>query len=291
MKWFFILVLLALIAIPGVSVYRQSVTEIRRQLSIHSTEDKTNSPLAKNAELKYFVSSNHQKLAYWYFPVKNAQAVVILAHGFANPGGKSQMIAHAEYLKKAGYSTIIPDLRSFGDSEGQQIYLGTQEWHDLVDTYDLVKSFPENTGKKIGYLGVSMGAASAITATAQSGKGDFIIASVPFASVDSLIKFRLKNNSYLPFIWPIINLAATTELGFNYSQYSAINNISRVKVPILIFQALKDEHVNRDDARNIFNLALSPKDFWQVNSHHDIHSEFPKEFEGHVLDFLKKYIR
>ena len=148
MKW--VIYLLILILIPSIGIFYKCHSEVKRQLNIHSIEDKTDSSLAKNAETKYFQSSNNQKLAYWYFPVKNSKAVVILAHGFANPGGKTQMVAHAEYLKKAGYTTIIPDLRSFGYSEGEKIYLGTREWQDLVDTYLLVKSFPENKDKKIG---------------------------------------------------------------------------------------------------------------------------------------------
>jgi uncharacterized protein len=289
MKWF--LYLLLAILIPSVFVFNKALTEIRRQLDIHSTEDKVNSVMAQSAEVKYFQSSDHQKLAYWYFPVKNAKAVVILAHGFANPGGKSQMIAHALYLKKAGYTTIIPDLRSFGDSEGYHIYLGTKEWQDLVNVYDLVRSFPENKDKKIGYLGVSMGAAASITAVAQSQKGDFVIASVPFKSYDSLAKFRLKDNKYLPLIWPIIKIASIIDLGSDYSQYSAVNNIGDVHVPVLIFRASRDEYVNNQDAKDLFNLANGPKEYWLADSTHDIHANLPQDFEKKVLAFLKKYIQ
>lgn len=289
MKWFSIILLIVLV--PSYVLFNKTLAEVHRQLNIHSTEDKVNSVMAQTAEVKYFKNSDGQKLAYWYFPVKNSKAVVILAHGFSNPGGKSQMIAHALYLKKAGYTTIIPDLRSFGDSEGQKIYLGTKEWQDLVDVYDLVKSFPETKNQKIGYLGVSMGAASSITAVAQSGKGDFVIASVPFKSFDSLAKFRMKDSKYLPILGPFINLAGKMELGNDYQKYSAINNVGNVHVPIIIFKALKDEFVASQDARDIFNEGNGPKDFWAADSTHDIHYNLPKEFEKHVLDFLEKYIQ
>jgi esterase/lipase len=286
MKW--LIYLFILILIPSLGIYYKCHSEIKRQLNIHSVADKTDSILAKNADTKYFQSSSNQKLAYWYFPVKNSKAVVILVHGFANPGGKIQMIAHAEYLKKAGYTTIIPDLRSFGDSEGEKIYLGTREWQDLVDTYNLVKSFPENKDKKIGYLGVSMGAASAITAISQSQKGDFLIASVPFKSAESLAEFRYKDNKYLPILKPFIKLAFMTELGPNYSKYSAINNIANIYVPVLIFQAQKDEFINKDDPKDLYDLALSPKEFWSAPAPHDIHYYLPVDFQQHVLTFLSK---
>lgn len=286
MKW--MIYLLILILIPSLGIYYKTHSEIKRQINIHSAADKSDSKLAKSAETKYFLSSDNQRLAYWYFPVKNPKAVIILVHGFANPGGKTQMIAHAEYLKKAGYSTIIPDLRSFIDSEGTKIYLGTQEWRDLVDTYNLVKSFPENKDKKIGYLGVSMGAASAITALSQSQKGDFLIASVPFKSADSLAEFRAKDNKYQPILKPFIKLALMAELGFDYSKFSAINNIANIHVPLLIFQATKDEFINKDDPKDLYDLAISSKEFWSATAPHDIHYYFPADFEQHVLSFLAK---
>jgi len=280
--------LLIFILVPSIGLFYKCHSEIKRQLNIHSIADKTDSILVKNAEIKYFQSSSNQKLAYWYFPVKNSKAVIILAHGFANPGGKTQMLAHAEYLKKASYTTIIPDLRSFADSEGEKIYLGVREWQDLVDTYNLVKSFPENKDKKIGYLGISMGAASAITAISQSQKGDFLIASVPFKSTESLAEFRTKDNKYLSILKAFINLAFMVELGPNYKKYSAINNIANVHVPVLIFQAQKDEFINKDDPKDLYDLAASPKEFWSADSPHDIHYFFPKDFEQHVLTFLSK---
>jgi alpha-beta hydrolase superfamily lysophospholipase len=286
MKWFWTFIIAVLILCLGISY--KCYSELRQQLDLHFTEDKSNSPLLKTAVTKYFISSNHQKLAYWYFPVKNAKAVVILVHGFSNPGGKTQMIPHVEYLQKAGYTTIVPDLRSFGESEGQKISLGSQEWHDVVDVYNLVKSFPENKNKKVGYLGVSMGASTVIVAAAQSGLGDFVIASVPFKSFDSLAKFRLKDNKYLPIIMPFMKLASYFELGLNYPKYFPETNIGKIHVPILIFQAQKDEFVNKNDAQDLYNLANSPKYFWSAASPHDIHYNLPSDFELHVLSFLAK---
>jgi len=286
MKWYLYLIIIILILSLG--IFYKYYSEFNTQINLHFTEDKSDSSLAKTAVTKYFISSNHQKLAYWYFPVKNAKAVLILVHGFSNPGGKTQMIPHVEYLQKAGYTTIVPDLRAFGESEGQKIYLGTQEWRDLVDVYNLVASFPENKNKKIGYLGVSMGASSAIAALGQSQKGDFLIASVPFKSPDSLAEFRLKDNKYLPILWPFMKIAGLVELGQNYSQYSAINNIAKIHVPVLIFQAQKDEFINKQDPQDLYNLANSPKYFWSADSPHDIRYNLPTDFEQHVLSFLAK---
>lgn len=282
------MLLFLVILVLSLGLFYKCLSEIKIQLNIHSSPDRLDLDLVKNAPVQYFESSNHQKLAYWYFPVKNSKAVVILVHGFANPGGKAQMAAHIDYLKKAGYTTIIPDLRSFADSEGRKIYLGTREWQDLVDTYNLVKSFPETKDQKIGYLGVSMGATASITALSQSQKGDFLIASVPFKSPYSLAEYRSKDYKYQNLLKPFIKLALLTELGFDYQKYTAQNNISNIRVPMLIFQATKDTHVNNQDAKELFDLATAKKDFWSAPASHDIHYELPTDFQQHVLSFLAK---
>jgi esterase/lipase len=78
------------------------------------------------------------------------------------------------------------------------------------------------------------------------------------------------------------------ELGVDYSKFSAINNITNVHVPVLIFQAQNDEFINKDDPKVLFDLANNPKEFWSALAPHDIHYNLPKEFEKNVLVFLNK---
>lgn len=283
MKWF--LSSFLLIFILSVGFFCKSYFDLYRDLNIHATEITSNSPLLQKAELKYHLGHDGQKIAFYSFPVKKPKAAIILVHGYSNPGGKNQMLDHVDYLNKAGYSAYLLDLRSFGDSDGKKISLGTKEWLDLLSFYDYLRLLPENKNLKIGYLGFSMGASASITALAQSGKGDFLIASVPFSSPESLYSFRLKQNQVFSFF---TKLALRAQLGFNYPQYSAINNISKIRVPLLIFQATKDEYVNQNDAQDLYNLANSPKEFWQADSGHDIHSTLPQDFQQHVLTFLNK---
>ncbi len=284
MKWFWTFIFVILILSLG--IFYKYYSEFDKQINLHFPEAKSDSLLIKTAVTKYFISSNHQKLAYWYFPVKNPRAVVILVHGFSNPGGKSQMLVHAEYLQKAGYTTIIPDLRAFGESEGQKTYLGTQEWRDLVDVYDLVASFPETKNKKIGYLGFSMGAVSAINSLAKSGKGDFLIAVSPYSSVNSMYQFRLKPGNFLSSIF--LKLAIFTELGPNSLSISPETLISQIHVPLTIFSGQNDTHIDNQDAQKLYNLANSPKEFWLAVSDHDIYAALPADFQEHVLSFLAK---
>lgn len=286
-KIFIILLVLFLISL---SLFLYTWNNLHQQINVHIYEDLNNLPLTKTATTSYLTKTDGNKLAYWYFPVKKPKAVIILIHGYSNPGGKGQMAGHVEYLNSAGYSTVIPDLRSFGQSDGHKTTFGVTEWQDISQLFDHIKLLPENKDKKIGYLGVSMGATTAIITAGQTGKGDFIIASVPFTNFKSLFGFRLSNNKYAPIIYPFVRLAGHLELGLNYHQFTPIKLINRINVPIMIFSATHDEFVSSADAAKLFELANQPKEFWQADSGHDIFYSQPEEFKQHILSFLKKYI-
>ncbi len=286
MKWF--LYFLFAFFIFFLINFNKSRSFIHRELNLHPSQIESDSPLFSLTETEYVFNSDNQKIAYYSFPVRKPKAVVILAHDYSNPGGKNQMLSHVAYLNEASYSVYLLDFRSFGESDGQKIYLGSKEWQDLESLYDYVSSLSENRGHKIGYLGFSMGAVSAINSVAKTGKGDFIIASTPYASIDSFYQFRLNENIFSVFFFT--KPALVTELGTDSQKITPENLISKIEVPIIIFSAKNDSHVNSQDAERLYDLIKTnlQKEFWQADSDHDIFSTLPGEFQQHVLSFLAK---
>lgn len=241
---------------------------------------------------KYLTASDGIKISSWYIPVKNPKAVIILVHGYREKNAdKIRMLEHADYLKKARYSTLLIDLRSFGESEGSKMTLGVGEWRDIEAAYDYLKSLPENKNKKIGFYGKSMGGVASIITKGITGKGDFIIALTPYASFKSLFNFQLKQKGYYtPLFLPFLRLAGLLEFGFNFEQYSPINLIKKIFVPIFIAGAKYDDMVLKADAKYLFDNANNPKEFWQApTDHYEIFRDNPAIFQKKTLGFLSKY--
>ena len=237
-------------------------------------------------------TSDGVKISSWYMPVKNPKAVVILIDGYKEVNeDKIRMFGHAEYLRKAGYSCILIDLRSFGESEGNKITFGVNEWKEIEAAYDYMKALTENKNKKIGFLGISMGGVISIIAKGMTGKGDFIVALTPYASFRSLFNFQIRKRGLPSFLFlPLLRIAALFELGFNYEHYTAINMIKKVDVPIFIASAKFDQIVNSFDAKLLYDMARNPKEYWQANTSHRIFADNPKELQAEILGFLSKYI-
>ncbi len=281
---------LVVLLILGLFIY--TWYEAHSKLKLHI--DLKNPRLSKSLKLikKYLKTSDGLKIASWYIPVPNPKAVVILVDGYKEINeDKVRMFGHAEYLHKSGYSSILIDLRSFGESEGNKITFGIKEWKDVETAYDYMKSLPENKNKKIGFLGISMGGVISIITKGITGKGDFIIALTPYANFRSLFDFRIRKKRLPSFLFlPILRIVALFEFGFNYEHYTAINMVKKVRVPILITSAKHDKTVNSHDAKYIYNKANKPKEYWQTNTSHRIFKDNPKELEKKILGFLSKYI-
>ena len=285
----YIIIILLILSIFGIFIY--TWYEFHSKLQLH--KNLRNPKLSKDLKLikKYLKTSDGIRIASWYMPVENPKAILILVDGYKElKEDKVRMFDHAEYLKKAGYSTLLIDLRLF-DKSGNKITFGVNEWREVGTAYDYMQSLTENKGKKIGFLGISMGGVISIITKGITEKGDFIIALTPYASFKSLFYFQIRKRGLPSLLFlPILRIVALFELGFNYEYYTAINMIKKVNVPILITSAKHDKIVNPHDAKYIYDKANRPKEYWQANTSHGVFKDNPKELQKKILGFLSKYI-
>jgi uncharacterized protein len=99
----------------------------------------------------------------WYVPSTNGAAVVVL-HGSGS--NRADMIDHTAVLARQGYGVLALDARGHGDSGGVAMDLGWYGPLDVIAAVDFLGRQPEVHRNRIGVLGVSAGAVSALTAAA-----------------------------------------------------------------------------------------------------------------------------
>lgn len=286
-KMYLILIFIPVILFVLGFIY--SLQRLHSSLNLHPQNgSKTPSDYGLEYQDVSLVSRDGNTLKGWYIPTNEPKAFVILVHGYSDKiGGKTQMLVHAKYLNEAGYSTFLIDLRSFGGSEGTKITMGVNEWKDLSAAFDYVRS--QAQGKKVGSIGISMGAVTSLIEAGVEKKTDFVIASVPFYSLDNLFTKQIENNHFSPTIFlPFMKLAAMVELGKSYSKYTPQAVLKDITAPTLIFAAKSDQHVFFSDGRKIFDELKGKKEYWEAESDHDIHAVDPKGFQDHVLSFLSE---
>jgi dipeptidyl aminopeptidase/acylaminoacyl peptidase len=92
--------------------------------------------------------------------------VIILTHG--TPGNRVSMIQRGAFLFKHGYNVLLFDFQSYGQSQGVMSTLGLVESEDILSAISYLKSLPDTSDSKIGVLGLSMGATSAVLAASRT---------------------------------------------------------------------------------------------------------------------------
>ena len=75
-------------------------------------------------------------LAGWFIPGTNG-ATVILVHG--RESTRHEMLPHAYYLNTDGFSVLLYDSRSRGESEGNAVTYGAKEKWDIEAAMDYLK--------------------------------------------------------------------------------------------------------------------------------------------------------
>lgn len=121
--------------------------------------------LFANSENVRFKSRDGLPLFAWYLPGNNG-AAILLAHGLGGSGLLLQ--GHAEFLRDAGYSILLLDLRAHGRSHGHTSTYGVLEAQDVAGAVDYLRARGDIDAAKIGVLGMSLGAQAALRGALQS---------------------------------------------------------------------------------------------------------------------------
>ena len=194
---------------------------------------------------------------------------VVLIHPFMLNGS---MIASkiGPYYYEKGYNIIAPDLRSFGDSEGE-VALGFLESLDIYDWLNLLNNNYDVS--QVIVHGVSLGGA---TTNFLSGIDQFI------NNGPTKINTKLKSLKELNVIGLVEDCGYTDMTQFankdfllslniglnedNFEYYSqATNSLQYCDLPILIIQGTNDTTVKPENAETVKNTVKGKVDTWLVD--------------------------
>jgi uncharacterized protein len=113
--------------------------------------------------------------------VEDPHAVVIYLSGIHNPS-VTAFFGHARMLHDRGYAAILLEMRAHGESEGDVIALGFEEYLDVQAVVDYIKNDGRYEDTPIVVHGLSMGGAVAINAVGQIPEIDGLISMSAYSS-------------------------------------------------------------------------------------------------------------
>ncbi|MEX2303077.1 MAG: alpha/beta fold hydrolase [Bryobacterales bacterium] len=196
----------------------------------------------------------------------HAEWVTLYLHG--NAGNLTHRVDHMETIPRVGSDLLIIDYRGYGKSEGKPTEEGIYRDADAAYEYLVEAGYrPEN----LVVYGESLGTAVAVDLASRRECAGVVL-EAPFPSASAVA------SSVLPLLGP---LAARGYL-------ETAKKLPRVKAPVLVIHGTKDQVIDHELGRAVFEAAPEPKQFWSVEGarHSDILEVAREQYPARLSEFF-----
>jgi len=206
----------------------------------------------------------------FYLPVPGARRALLFLHG--NAGNASHRLPNAAELARLDCSVLVIDYRGYGLSEGKATEAGVfadarAGLRHLIEQLD----FPEN---RVVVFGRSLGGAVAVD-LAQDRKLAGAIFESTFPSIADVVS----------------NGPAGAWLGaLAGRRFDSASKIGRIRVPLLFFHGDRDDVIDHELGRRLFDIAPQPKAFETVPGagHNDLTQVGGRRYFERIREFLEE---
>ena len=235
------------------------------------------------------ISSPKGEVAGWVARGAGRGAVLLL-HGVRSD--RSQMAQRALFLNRLGYTVLLIDLASHGESEGKRITFGAHEAHSARAAIAFLRrALP---GEKIGVIGVSLGAASVVLS--RPGKSiDALVVESMYPTIEEAVGNRLGARAGAPGRWlaPLLLQQIPLRTDVPVAALRPIDAMAALACPVLVIGGARDVQTPADETQRIYAAARQPKQLWLVEgaAHVDLHGYAAPAYEQRIAAFLGAYLR
>lgn len=227
---------------------------LERQEEIHKMLDEAAALPFEGIQVTSF---DGLKLHARYYETTPGAPLVIQFHGYKGSGLKD-FCGGLPFTIKLGYNVILVDQRAHDQSEGKCMTFGVLERKDVISWIDYAK---QRFGKdiKISLMGISMGAATVLTASnIVPSNVTGILADCGFTSASDIIR-KVAKDRKLGFLAPLLDRSARVFAKFDLYEASAEKALRECKVPVLFIHGEDDTFVPCEMTLRNYKACASEK--------------------------------
>ncbi len=229
-------------------------------------------------------------VAGWLAPGRARAGAVLLMHGVR--ASRLEMLSRARFLARSGYTVLLLDLPSHGESSGSRITFGAHEKEGARAALAfLAQQFP---AERIGVIGVSLGAASLVLSAPQPAPAAVVLESM-YPTIDDAVANRLRMRLGAPGSWlaPLLVQQLPLRAGVSPGQLRPVDQAAALHSPVMVISGAVDLHTPAAETCRIYDALPGPKELWLLNgaAHVDLHAFAPAEYERRVGEFFAAHLR
>lgn len=235
----------------------------------------------------------------WWIPAADRAApAVVVVHGHTACKRDHSVLLPAGMLHRNGLSVLLIDLRDHGDStfEDGRYAGGTEEYRDVLGAWDWLQAEQGVPPERIGLLGVSLGAATALIATGEEPGVAATWEDSSYADIGAAIRAELARNGYPTFLEVGGIAIARLLTGDDLASLSPLGAVHKLGGrPLFVTHGEADARLSVEYGREL--IAAVEADGGSVEAwivpgaaHTQAMFMFPDEYEARLVGFFGRTI-
>ena len=195
-----------------------------------------------------------------YYECNPGAPIELMFHGYRG-NAERDLCGGVQRCFALGHNAFIVDQRGCGDSEGNVITFGVNEYRDCLDWVDLVV---QEFGPEVRILltGISMGASTVLNAAGQPLPKNVVgvLADCGFTSPSDIIQ-KVISDMKLPakLAYPFVQLGAMLFGHFNIDKITSVDSVKKATLPIIFFHGEDDDYVPCSMSQINYDACASTK--------------------------------
>lgn len=184
-------------------------------------------------------TGNNRSLYGWWIFKKKEYPTIILVHGWGR--NVERMMPYIVKLNHQRFNLLAFDSRNHGNSDKEKHSTMKKFAEDISASVDFISSRNNPAKPEIGVVGLSIGGAAAIYASAHDKRIKSIITVGTFANPVDVMKLQLSKRRipYFPMGWLLMNYLQLI-LGFKFKDIAPENHIANTNAKILLIHGRED---------------------------------------------------